>query len=97
MYQILRMFPIFVCVGVMFSGEYDVCDVTLSVHPSEDVLMYHLVRETEESKHIHMHSVLICNHSVFETLKMFTGHVFLFICFNCNVFYFRQAGPFHSK
>jgi hypothetical protein len=25
---------IFVCVGVMYSGEYDVCDVTLSVHAS---------------------------------------------------------------
>jgi hypothetical protein len=24
---------IFVCVGVMYSGEYDVRDVTLSVHP----------------------------------------------------------------
>ena len=24
---------IFVCVGVMYSGEHDVCDVTLSVHP----------------------------------------------------------------
>ena len=24
---------IFLCVGVMYSGEYDVCDVTLSVHP----------------------------------------------------------------
>jgi hypothetical protein len=23
----------FVCAGVMYSGEYDVCDVTLSVHP----------------------------------------------------------------
>ena len=23
---------IFVCVGVMFSGEYDVCDVTLSIY-----------------------------------------------------------------
>jgi hypothetical protein len=23
---------IFVCVGVTYSGEYDVCDVTLSVH-----------------------------------------------------------------
>jgi hypothetical protein len=23
----------FVCVAVMYSGEYDVCDVTLSVHP----------------------------------------------------------------
>jgi hypothetical protein len=23
----------FVSVGVMYSGEYDVCDVTLSVHP----------------------------------------------------------------
>ena len=22
-----------VCVGVMYSGEYDVCDFTLSVHP----------------------------------------------------------------
>ena len=24
---------IFVCVGVVYSGEYDVCDVTLSVYP----------------------------------------------------------------
>ena len=24
---------LFVCVVVMYSGEYDVCDVTLSVHP----------------------------------------------------------------
>jgi hypothetical protein len=24
---------LFVCVDVMYSGEYDVCDVTLSVHP----------------------------------------------------------------
>jgi hypothetical protein len=24
---------LFGCVGVMYSGEYDVCDVTLSVHP----------------------------------------------------------------
>jgi hypothetical protein len=24
---------IFVCVGVMYSGEYDVCGVTPSVHP----------------------------------------------------------------
>ena len=24
---------IFVCVGVMYAGEYDVCDVTLSVYP----------------------------------------------------------------
>jgi hypothetical protein len=24
---------IFFCVGVMYSGEYDACDVTLSVHP----------------------------------------------------------------
>jgi hypothetical protein len=23
----------FFCVGVMYSGEYDVCDVTLSVYP----------------------------------------------------------------
>ena len=23
----------FVCVGVMYSGEYDACDVTLSVYP----------------------------------------------------------------
>jgi hypothetical protein len=29
----LKYFNIFVCVGVMYSGEYDVCDVTLSVHP----------------------------------------------------------------
>jgi hypothetical protein len=26
-----------VCVGVMYSGEYDVCDVTLSVHPHQCV------------------------------------------------------------
>jgi hypothetical protein len=25
---------LFVCVGVMYSGEYDVCGVTLSVHPN---------------------------------------------------------------
>ena len=24
---------LFVCIGVMYSGECDVCDVTLSVHP----------------------------------------------------------------
>jgi hypothetical protein len=24
---------IFFCVGVMYSGEYDACDVTLSVYP----------------------------------------------------------------
>jgi hypothetical protein len=24
---------LFVCVGVMYSGEYDVCGVTLIVHP----------------------------------------------------------------
>jgi hypothetical protein len=24
---------LFVCIGVMYSGEYDVCGVTLSVHP----------------------------------------------------------------
>jgi hypothetical protein len=24
---------IFFCVGVMYSGEYDVCDVTLSAYP----------------------------------------------------------------
>ena len=33
------MFPkdgatlLFVCVGVVYSGEYDVCGVTLSAHP----------------------------------------------------------------
>jgi hypothetical protein len=26
-------YDIFVCVCVMYSGEYDVCDITLSVHP----------------------------------------------------------------
>jgi hypothetical protein len=26
------MFDVF-CVGVMYSGEYDACDVTLSVYP----------------------------------------------------------------
>ena len=25
---------LFFCVGVVYSGEYDVCDVTLSVHPN---------------------------------------------------------------
>jgi hypothetical protein len=30
-YQTLILF--FFCVGVMYSGEYDVCDVTLSVYP----------------------------------------------------------------
>jgi hypothetical protein len=29
--ELLPLF--FVCVGVTYSGEYDVCDVTLSVHP----------------------------------------------------------------
>jgi hypothetical protein len=27
----MNFFYYFVCVGVMYSGEYDVCDVTLSV------------------------------------------------------------------
>ena len=27
-----RIVKIFFCVGVMYSGEYDVCDVTLSVY-----------------------------------------------------------------
>jgi hypothetical protein len=26
-------FPTLFCVGVMYSGEYDACDVTLSVYP----------------------------------------------------------------
>jgi hypothetical protein len=26
---------IFFCVGVMYSGEYDVCDVTLSIYPHQ--------------------------------------------------------------
>jgi hypothetical protein len=26
-------FCVCVCVGAMYSGKYDVCDVTLSVHP----------------------------------------------------------------
>ena len=31
---LLRFFVlIFFCVGVMYSGEYDACDVTLSVYP----------------------------------------------------------------
>jgi hypothetical protein len=29
----VKYFNIFVCVGVMYSGEYNVCDVTQSVHP----------------------------------------------------------------
>jgi hypothetical protein len=28
-----KRFHIFFCVGVVYSGEYDVCDVTLSVYP----------------------------------------------------------------
>jgi hypothetical protein len=31
--RFLQLFLPFVCVGVMYSGEYYVCDVTLSVHP----------------------------------------------------------------
>ena len=30
----------YVCVGVMYSGEYDVCDVTLSVHTRTDLTTY---------------------------------------------------------
>jgi hypothetical protein len=26
---------LFVCVGVMYSGEYDVCGVTMSMHPGK--------------------------------------------------------------
>jgi hypothetical protein len=29
---------IFLCIGVMYSGEYDVCDVTLSVYPNRPSL-----------------------------------------------------------
>jgi hypothetical protein len=32
-YQILWKYDFFFCVGVMYSGEYDACDVTLSVYP----------------------------------------------------------------
>ena len=28
----------FFCVGVMYSGEYDACDVTLSVYPHRESL-----------------------------------------------------------
>jgi hypothetical protein len=31
---------IFFCVGVMYSGEYDACDVTLSVYPHRASLKY---------------------------------------------------------
>ena len=31
---------LFVCVGVMYSGEYDVCDVTLSVHSLSGLKVY---------------------------------------------------------
>jgi hypothetical protein len=31
--QTIRNVFVFFCVGVMYSGEYDVCDVTLSVYP----------------------------------------------------------------
>jgi hypothetical protein len=30
------MIILFVLAGVMYSGEYDVCDVTLSVHPHRE-------------------------------------------------------------
>jgi hypothetical protein len=30
---IIYFLPDFFCVGVMYSGEYDACDVTLSVYP----------------------------------------------------------------
>ena len=29
----LNLTNYFVCVGVMYSGQYGVCDVTLSIHP----------------------------------------------------------------
>ena len=32
-YTYTTLFENFFCVGVMYSGEYDVCDVTLSVYP----------------------------------------------------------------
>jgi hypothetical protein len=32
-YDTIPYFMIFFCVGVMYSGEYDACDVTLSVYP----------------------------------------------------------------
>jgi hypothetical protein len=31
----------FFCVGVMYSGEYDACDVTLSVYPQRASLKNH--------------------------------------------------------
>jgi hypothetical protein len=37
-YQCNLVIMIFFCVRVMYSGEYDVCDVTLSVYPHRSSL-----------------------------------------------------------
>ena len=35
---VMLFFEGFFCVGVMYSGEYDVCDITLSVYPHRESL-----------------------------------------------------------
>jgi hypothetical protein len=38
----------FFCVGGMYSGEYDVCDVTLSVYPPWPGIFFKLARCDED-------------------------------------------------
>ena len=38
MMNMINYILIFFCVGVVYSGEYDVCDVTLSVYPHQESL-----------------------------------------------------------
>jgi hypothetical protein len=38
MMNMINYILIFFCVGVVYSGEYDVCDVSLSVYPHQKSL-----------------------------------------------------------
>jgi hypothetical protein len=38
MMNMINYILIFFCVGVVYSGEYDVCDVTPSVYPDQESL-----------------------------------------------------------
>jgi hypothetical protein len=40
----------FFCIGVMYSGEYDACDVTLSVYPHQASLKICLTTVVQRSK-----------------------------------------------
>jgi hypothetical protein len=40
----------FFCVGVIYSGEYDVCDVTLSVYPNRASLKIYACQRWESSQ-----------------------------------------------